>query len=67
MSRRNGTRKVCKLEKQDEAVLNSIEGLNTGLFTTLLCVVFVALSPFPTPLGAYARKTATATITAKKQ
>ena len=63
MSRRNGTRKLFKLVKQDDAVLNSIEELNTGLFTTLLFVV--SLPPSPTPLGAYAKKTATATITAK--
>ena len=56
ISRRNGTRKLFRLEKQDDAVLNSIEGLNTGLFTTLLCVVCVALLPSPNPLGAYAKK-----------
>ena len=56
ISRRNGTRKLFRLERQDDAVLNSIERLNTGLFAKLLCVVCVALLPSPTPLGAYAKK-----------
>ena len=56
MSRRNGTRKLFKFAKHDDAVLNSIEELNTGLFTTLLFVVCVALPHSPTRLGAYAKK-----------
>ena len=56
MSRRNGTRKLFKFAKQDDAVLNSIEELNTGLFTTLLFVVCVTLPHSPTRLGAYAKK-----------
>ncbi|XP_073245943.1 astacin-like metalloprotease toxin 1 [Porites lutea] len=35
ISRRNGTRKLFRLEKQDDAVLNSIEGLNTDIRNNL--------------------------------
>ena len=56
MSRRNGTRKLFKFAKQDDAVLNSIEELNTGLFTTLLFVVCVALPHSPHPIGSLRQK-----------
>ena len=67
MSRRNGTRKLFKFAKQDDAVLNSIEELNTGLFTTLLFVVCVALPYSPTRLGAYAKKNGDGNNNGKKQ